>query len=209
MVSDGSGDGVPPGRGVLREHAQDSGAARQRGGDLHPSTLADWLIEEVDVVMELSYIATVEDKEPNMDEEECGWHIVAPGKTGEAKAKRNEEVGDINELLELLSDSMKELGGQEEPTDDKDGSRGVLPTGGEDTPSGRSSGTAYCPTCGRHCEPRNGATTRPMDTSLTLDLDWSRKELTQSGKPGPLEQNTSMTDTTPAAPTVKEQVCPM
>ena len=107
MVSDGSGDGVPPGRGVLREHAQDSGAARQQGGDLHPSTLADWLIKEVDMVIEVSYVATVEDKEPNMDEEEYGGHIAAPGETVEAKAKRKEEVGDINELLESLNDSMK------------------------------------------------------------------------------------------------------
>ena len=189
MALDGSSDGVPPGRGELREHAQHTGSAEKWGGDLHPSTLSDGSIKEVDVFLEPSYDATEEDKKPNMDKEEDGGHSAVPGETGEAKLKRKEEFGDINELLELSSDSMGELGGQNEPTNDGNRSIGVRPTGMEDTPSGRSSGTAECPTCGKHRESRNGATTRPMDTSFTSDSDWSGKASTQPGERGPLEQN--------------------
>ena len=70
--------------------------------------------------LEPSCDATEEDKEPNMDEEEHGGYSAVPGETGEAKAKRKEEFGDIDKLLESSSDSMGELGGQKEPTNDGD-----------------------------------------------------------------------------------------
>ena len=59
---------------------------------------------------------------------------------------------------------------------------------------------AVCPTCGRHSEPRVGATTRPMEITWNLVVE-------QPGEPGPLGQSTAMTDTTMAAPTRKEHGC--
>ena len=130
MASDGSSDGLPPGREESSEHARHTGSAGQLGGDLAPSTQSDWSIEEVDVFPEPSCDATEENKKSNMedtveksedslklvlesntdDEEGQGGSSAVPGETGEPKAKMKEDFGDINTLLVSSGDSMDESG---------------------------------------------------------------------------------------------------
>ena len=103
MASDGSGDGLPPGREEFSEHSRYTGSAGQLGGDLPPSTQSDWWIEDVDVFLEPACDATEENKESNMDEEDEG--VLQKG-----EEERDDTVEESEDSLKLVleSDTDKE-----------------------------------------------------------------------------------------------------